>query len=144
PAHAVGGLRILVAEDNLVNARLAERMLRNCGYTVKIVGDGAQAVTAFESDHFDLILMDIQMPNMDGREATMAIRAREQASGSKIPIIAVTAHAMVGDREQCLIAGMDDYITKPVDRKELLACIERTLKVPATTLGPDNGVRKSA
>jgi CheY-like chemotaxis protein len=87
-------------------------------------------LAALKESSFDVILMDVQMPDMDGLEATAAIRARETASGSRIPIVAMTAHAMIGDREQCLKAGMDGYISKPVSRAELAHVIERTVARP--------------
>ncbi|MGB7728196.1 MAG: response regulator [Candidatus Acidiferrum sp.] len=117
-------LRILLAEDNSVNQLLAVRMLEKRGHIVKVAGNGKEALAALETQPFDLVLMDVQMPEMDGFEATTAIRAQEKRSGHHLPVIAMTAHAMVGDRERCLAAGMDDYITKPFridDLTELLA-----------------------
>ncbi len=112
-------LHILVAEDNKVNQTLAKRLLEKQGHTVVVAGDGRQALQAFERERFDVILMDVQMPGMDGLEATAAIRAAR----SQIPIIAMTAHAMAGDRERCLAAGMDDYISKPIHVEDLLTLI---------------------
>jgi CheY-like chemotaxis protein len=126
------GLRILVAEDNRVNQMLAVRLLEKVGHRVSVVGDGRAAVEAVARERFDLVLMDVQMPEMDGFEATAAIRAREarDPSGGRLPIIAVTAHALKGDAERCLASGMDGYVTKPMQPAELHAAIER-LAVPA-------------
>jgi CheY-like chemotaxis protein len=119
--------RILLAEDNNVNQRLMARLLEKEGHGVIIVCDGRQAVTAFESQAFDLILMDIQMPEMNGFEATQAIREKERATGGHIPIIALTAQAMKGDRERCLDAGMDGYLSKPIKTEELFDAIDEVL-----------------
>lgn len=112
-------LRILLAEDSLVNQRLALRLLERQGHSVVVVGNGLEAVQALENDNFDVVLMDVQMPVMDGFEATAAIREKEKQCGKRVRIIAVTAHAMKGYREQCLSAGMDGYITKPIRPEEL-------------------------
>jgi CheY-like chemotaxis protein len=118
-------LRLLLAEDNPVNQKLAVRLLEKKGHTVVVAGDGAEAVRAVAADEsFDLVLMDVQMPEMDGFEATAAIRAREQTSGRHIPILAMTAYAMKGDRERCLAAGMDGYVSKPIQPRELWHAIE--------------------
>jgi PAS domain S-box-containing protein len=117
--------KILLAEDNTVNQQLARRILEQKGYLVTIVVDGASAVSAWETQPFDLILMDIQMPQMDGFEATSLIRRKEIATGARIPIIAMTAHALKGDRERCLQAGMTDYLSKPINRLELYSLIEK-------------------
>jgi len=117
------GLRILLAEDNAVNQRLAIRLLEKQGHTVVVANNGREAVSAFERERFNLILMDVQMPEMSGFEATAAIREREQATGAHLPIIAMTAHAMTGDRERCLEAGMDSYISKPIQANELFKLI---------------------
>ena len=120
--HA-GSLRILLAEDSLVNQKLAVAILEGHGYVVTVAGDGREAVAASETAEFDLILMDVQMPEMDGLEATRKIRAREARTGGHVPIIAMTAHALKGDRERCLEAGMDGYIAKPIHTKELFESI---------------------
>ena len=112
-------LRILLAEDNVVNQVVARRVLEKCGHQVVVVGDGRAVLSALENGHFDLILMDVQMPEMDGLEATHAVRAREKKTGGHIPIVAMTAYAMEGDRERCLAAGMDSYVAKPVQVREL-------------------------
>ena len=124
-------LHILLAEDNAVNQRLAVRVLEGRGHTVVVAENGKEAVSALEKESFDLILMDVQMPEMDGLEATAAIREKEKTTGAHIPIIAMTAHAMKGDRERCLEAGMDDYVSKPIKVKELHQVIEGLLSIPA-------------
>jgi signal transduction histidine kinase/CheY-like chemotaxis protein len=121
------GAQVLLAEDNLVNQTLVVRLLEKRGYTVKVVGDGRSAVEAHESGQFDIVLMDVQMPSMDGFEATAAIRAKEKLTGANIPIIALTAHALKGDKEQCISAGMDGYVSKPIRALELISMIERLL-----------------
>ena len=118
-------LRILVAEDHPVNQQLIFRLLERRGHKVTIAGDGRQAVDAYARDTFDLIVMDVQMPVMDGFEATAAIRALEKTTGVHVPIVAVTAHAMDGDRERCLQAGMDDYMSKPIHTPTLLAFVAK-------------------
>jgi signal transduction histidine kinase/ligand-binding sensor domain-containing protein/ActR/RegA family two-component response regulator len=117
-------LRILVVEDNLINQKLALAILEKLGHHVSIAMDGVEALAKWQ-DKFDLIFMDVQMPEMDGLEATRRIRLHESKSSSHIPIIAMTAHAMKGDRERCLEAGMDDYVSKPVSRKKLCEVIRR-------------------
>jgi CheY-like chemotaxis protein len=120
-------LRVLVAEDNVVNRELAVRLLEKQGHTVVVAGNGRETLEALEkatSRGFDVVLMDVQMPEMDGLEATAAIRQKEKATGRHLPIIAMTAHALKGDRERCLAAGMDDYLAKPIQAKELLAAVE--------------------
>jgi len=120
-------LRVLLAEDNVVNQKLASRLLENQGHLVVVAADGAQALEIYGKQSFDLILMDAQMPVMDGFEATAAIRRLEEATRGHVPIIAMTAHAMVGDRQRCLQAGMDGYIAKPVHSHELFETIETVL-----------------
>jgi CheY-like chemotaxis protein len=112
-------LRILLAEDNPVNRRLACYMLEKKGHTVLTAQDGLEALAVLETETVDLILMDVQMPGMDGVEATRVIRAREAAGGYHVSIVALTAHAMSGDRDYCLDAGMDDYLTKPIRAEDL-------------------------
>jgi len=119
--------RILLAEDNLVNQKLAVRLLEKRGFQVTVVGGGRAALDALERDSFDAILMDVQMPEMDGLEATVAIRENEKSTGGHIPIIAMTAHALKGDQERCLAAGMDAYVTKPIRTAELFKTIEDQL-----------------
>ena len=122
------GARILVVEDNPVNQVLARRLLAKRGHSVTTAGNGREALLALEGQSFDLILMDVQMPEMDGFEATGAIRDRERTSGLHVPIIAMTAHAMKGDEDQCLQAGMDAYVTKPIRPGELFSTIDRFLR----------------
>jgi signal transduction histidine kinase/CheY-like chemotaxis protein len=112
-------LRILLAEDNPVNRRLACHLLEKKGHTVITAQDGREALAVLETETVDLILMDVQMPGMGGVEATRVIRARETAGGLHLPIVALTAHAMSGDRDYCLTAGMDDYLTKPIQAEDL-------------------------
>jgi CheY-like chemotaxis protein len=121
------GRRILVAEDNAVNQRLVSRVLEKRGHQVMVVSDGHQVLACLAHEAFDLVLMDVQMPTMDGFEATALIRAQEQATGQHLPILALTAHAMHGDAECCLAAGMDGYLSKPLKAEELDAAIERLL-----------------
>jgi CheY-like chemotaxis protein len=120
-------LRILLAEDNRVNQMVAVRILEKQGHAVVVVDDGQAALTALAQAAFDLVLMDIQMPVLDGLEATAAIRAQEKTQGTHVPIIAMTAHAMRGDRERCLAAGMDGYICKPIKADDLSTAIETLL-----------------
>jgi two-component system sensor histidine kinase/response regulator len=118
-AEPVVKLHVLLAEDNVVNQTLAAGLLKRDGHRVTIVGDGRAAVAAAGAERLDAILMDVQMPEMSGFEATAAIRAHERAAGGHTRIIAMTAHAMQGDRERCLAAGMDDYISKPISVSDL-------------------------
>ncbi|KAG0169870.1 hypothetical protein DFQ28_008278 [Apophysomyces sp. BC1034] len=129
-------LQILLAEDNVVNQKLAVRILQKCGHKVTIVPNGKLAVDAFESRSFDLILMDVQMPVMGGFEATQKIREIERLSrlDERIPIVALTAHAMIGDRDKCLQAGMDEYVTKPLRFPELVSAINKFAPESASTL----------
>jgi signal transduction histidine kinase/DNA-binding response OmpR family regulator len=120
-------LHVLVVEDNLINQKLVTRMLEPHGHTVELAGNGRLALAALERQNFDLVLMDVQMPEMDGFEATAAIRARERETGRRVPIVAMTAHAMKGDRERCLAAGMDAYVAKPVAKRDLLDAIARVV-----------------
>ena len=120
--------RILLAEDNVVNQRLAVRLLERFGHQVFVANNGREALVAVEKQDFDLVLMDVQMPEMDGCTATLAIRHQETQTKAHLPIIALTAHAMKGDRERCLEAGMDDYIAKPVNPLELRQTIARVMQ----------------
>jgi len=138
-------LSILLAEDNPVNQKLALRLLNKRGYSVVTAASGVEALAALERQAFDAVLMDVQMPEMDGIEATAEIRARERGSGARIPIIALTAHALAGDRERCLEAGMDDYVSKPIQPALLFAAIERQKsrtvvgRSPAGNRAPSSG-----
>ena len=124
---------ILLAEDNLVNQKVAMRFLEKRGHTVVLAESGRQALAAWQEQFFDLILIDVQMPEMDGLEATAMIREQERMGklerllSRHIPIVAMTAHAMVGDRERCLAAGMDDYVAKPINARDMFAAIERVM-----------------
>jgi PAS domain S-box-containing protein len=128
-------LRILLAEDSLVNQKLAVGLLESHGHTVVVAGTGREAVAATDQRRFDLVLMDVQMPEMDGLEATRRIRQRERQQGGHVPIVAMTAHAMQSDRDRCLAAGMDGYLAKPIRAKELFAAVDLALgcsRWPAT------------
>jgi two-component system sensor histidine kinase/response regulator len=133
PTNGLAALRILLAEDNEVNRLLALHMLKREGHTVVIAQDGQEAVDAVRREPFDLVLMDVQMPVMGGFDATRRIR-EEEISPAHLPIIAMTAHALKGDREACLEAGMDDYIAKPIKMHELMGVIQRTMTRHSTPL----------
>jgi len=125
-----GSLRILLAEDNLVNQKLAIRLLQKRGHSVVTASNGKEALAALERERFDLVLMDVQMPEMNGFEATALIREKERTTGRRMPIVALTAHAMKGDRERCLESGMDDYLAKPIRSAELYKVIENQVRPP--------------
>jgi CheY-like chemotaxis protein len=129
-AQATSGARslsLLLAEDNAVNLKFALKLLQREGHRVTVANNGKEAVALWESKPFDLVLMDIQMPEMDGLDATRSIRAKEKEKGGRTPIIAMTANAMAGDREMCIEAGMDGYVTKPVKKDALFAEVQRVL-----------------
>jgi CheY-like chemotaxis protein len=128
PAKAAGRrARVLLAEDSRVNQTLVVRLLERIGHGVVVAVDGREAVAAWEREPFDLVLMDVQMPEMDGIQATAAIRAAESGSGRRVPIVALTAHAFVADRERCLAAGMDAVLTKPVRAKQFYEVVSQVL-----------------
>ncbi len=134
-------LRILLAEDNPINQMLATKLLERRGHRVMTAATGRQALELHGRESFHVILMDVQMPDMDGLETTRAIRARERSGLSRTPIAALTAHTMKGDRERCLAAGMDAFITKPIDSVELLAVVEALAgSAPAVRLSPPAGL----
>jgi signal transduction histidine kinase/CheY-like chemotaxis protein len=142
--HIGRQLRVLVAEDNAVNQRLALRLLEKLGHVATVVANGREAVEAVQRETFDLVLMDVQMPEMDGFQATMAIREREQSTGgARQTIIAMTAHAMKGDEERCRSAGMDGYIPKPIDVNRLRECLQNvkasSSRLADATLSPVGG-----
>jgi signal transduction histidine kinase/CheY-like chemotaxis protein/streptogramin lyase len=126
-------LRVLLAEDNPINQKLAVRILQNQGHWVKVANDGEEAVAASQSGEFDVILMDVQMPNMGGLEAAAVIRILERGTGRHVPIVALTAHAIKGDRERCLEAGMDGYVSKPIQPNHLLAVIAQVTAAAGQT-----------
>jgi two-component system sensor histidine kinase/response regulator len=127
-----GPLQILLAEDNILNQKLAVRLLEQAGHVVTVVANGRKALDALGEQRFDLVLMDVQMLEMDGFEATGIIRKREAAEGGHLPIVAMTAYAMKSDRERCLDAGMDDYVSKPIRSAELFEAIDRVRRLSAT------------
>jgi PAS domain S-box-containing protein len=136
----ITSLCILLAEDGLVNQKVAVNLLEQRGHKVTVANNGQEAIATLANESFDVVLMDVQMPAMDGLEATGIIREREKESGSHIPIIAMTAHAMKGDRERCLEAGMDGYIAKPIRAKNLYETIEVTVEKMCGSQSQDNGI----
>ncbi|MEO8659027.1 MAG: response regulator [Bryobacteraceae bacterium] len=130
--QGVTGLSFLVVDDNPVNRLVAQRMIENRHHTVTTATNGLEALEMLENGDFDCILMDVQMPVMDGFEATAAIRNRERGNGRHLPIVAMTAHAMSGDRERCLLAGMDGYLTKPINAVDVFATIDSVLEARKT------------
>jgi signal transduction histidine kinase/ActR/RegA family two-component response regulator len=127
PFEAGRTLHVLLAEDNLINKKVEARLLEKKGHVVTVVSDGREALAALDSASFDLVLMDLQMPEIDGLEATARVREKERATGRHLPIIALTAHAMKGDRESCIAAGMDGYVSKPIQPEELFHEIDAVL-----------------
>jgi len=120
-------LRILLVEDNVINQKVASLMLKKKGHVVVTVNNGREAIETLADQDFDAVLMDVQMPEMDGLQATAAIRAGEEGTDRHLPILAVTAHAMQGDREHCLGAGMDGYLSKPIQSAQLLQALADVL-----------------
>ncbi len=146
PPPRTGKLRLLLAEDNVINQKVAVGMLEAAGHEITVVNNGQEAVAALEQQPVDAILMDVQMPEMDGLQATAMIREREKTTGRHTPIIALTAHAMKGDQERCLAAGMDDYVSKPIRPEELLRTIGNCVGMPAPHKGrasPDGSADKN-
>jgi CheY-like chemotaxis protein len=133
-----GRLRILMAEDNRVNQLLAVRLIEKKGHTVAVAENGREALSMIGHERFDLVLLDVQMPEMDGFSVARIIREREQDTGEHLPLIALTANSMSGDRERCLTAGMDDYISKPIDSNELFRTIERCMSANGAASHPNN------
>jgi two-component system, sensor histidine kinase and response regulator len=131
---AVRRSHILLAEDSAINQVVTARILKDAGYQVTIAGTGAQAVEAFGRSGLDLVLMDVQLPDMSGLDVTRMIRLKESATGEHVPILAFTAHAMAGDRDRCLVAGMDDYVSKPVAACELRRVVRQWLESAQTSL----------
>jgi CheY-like chemotaxis protein len=129
-------LSVLVVEDNTVNQRVLSLQLERAGHRVKVVENGQEALDVLARDPFDLVLMDLQMPQMDGVRTSRLIRAREKAFGGHVAIIAVTANHLPGERQRCLSAGMDDYLVKPIRAAELYAAIARVTGRPAPDSGP--------
>jgi two-component system, sensor histidine kinase and response regulator len=137
--ETVKSLRILLAEDNLVNQRLAVRLLEKKGHRVTVVNHGKEALTAIENASYDLALMDIQMPEMSGFEVTQRVRELERVAGGHLMIIAMTAYAMAGDREKCLEAGMDGYLSKPIHSTELYRVVaELAASIPDSSPSTDH------
>ena len=136
PISRTGELDILVAEDNVVNQRLAVKLLQKQGHRVTVAANGREAVSLVERHNFDIVLMDVQMPDLNGFEATAAIRASEQAAGRHVPVVAMTAHALKGDRDRCLAAGMDGYISKPISARELMEVLDRYRSGDAADAAP--------
>jgi PAS domain S-box-containing protein len=128
PRRELPPMRVLLAEDSLVNQRLASGLMEKSGHSVVVANNGKEAIAALASQQFDVVLMDVEMPEMDGLEATAVIRVKERQTGEHIPIIAMTAHAMRGDRERCLEAGMDDYVSKPIRAQQLFETLESVIR----------------
>jgi CheY-like chemotaxis protein len=136
--------KVLLAEDNVVNQRVAVGLLSKRGHDVTVVGTGKEALERLDRDRFDVILMDVQMPEMGGLEATGIIRQREAGTGQHVWIVAMTAHTMQGDRDECLNAGMDTYIAKPVDPALLFAAVEQEVAAPRATAAADDPLTEFA
>jgi CheY-like chemotaxis protein len=127
-AEALPPLNVLLVEDGLMNQKLAIALMEKHQHSVVVANNGKEAIAALASRQFDVVLMDVEMPEMDGLEATAVIRAKERQTGEHVPIIAMTAHAMKGDRERCLEAGMDDYLSKPIRAQQLFETLESVLQ----------------
>jgi PAS domain S-box-containing protein len=135
PLRKTQDLRILLVEDNVMNQKLTTAIMKKMNYRLTTANNGTEAVQKTATNYYDLVLMDLQMPEMDGFEATAVIREREVKTGDHLPIVAITAHAIKGDRDKCIAAGMDEYVSKPIDSKKLFAAIEAVLKIPRTITG---------
>jgi CheY-like chemotaxis protein len=131
--------KVLLAEDNPVNRAVAVRLLEKRGHKVTVAANGREATECFRREAFDCILMDVQMPEMDGYEASMAIRQAERDTGGHVPIVALTAHAMKGDLDRCLASGMDAYLSKPIRPPDLYAMLETNLRMSPTCTEPRGG-----
>jgi two-component system sensor histidine kinase/response regulator len=142
-AGAIKGLRVLLVEDDRVNQHLAVRLLEKLGHQVELAVDGGEALAALEKKAFDVVLMDIQMPGMDGFEVTSAVREKERSTGAHQMIIATTAHALTGDRERCLAAGMDGYVSKPIHYQDLIRAIDELLASTEVTEKAEGDSTKS-
>jgi CheY-like chemotaxis protein len=127
PVRPRGSTRVLIAEDNMTNRKVALRILEKGGYRADAVADGKETLAALDLVSYDLLLLDVHMPEMDGIEVVKAIRERERTTGGHLPIIALTACAMEGDRDECLRSGFDDYVAKPIQNKVLFDAMERCL-----------------
>ncbi len=142
PRPAQRPLRILVAEDNDINQTMITNLLEKWGHQIMVATNGLEALEALQRQSFDIVLMDVQMPEMDGLKATACIREQEKTSGAHLPILAITAHALKGDRERCLAAGMDGYVSKPIKTAELLAALEDLVPVGREARGQRSGGRE--
>jgi CheY-like chemotaxis protein len=140
-AVASAEVRVLLAEDNLINQKVAQALLERLGCVVEIAPNGKEAVDRLEAGGYSIVFMDVQMPVMDGYEATTRIRENERKTGTRVPIVAMTASAMAGDRDKCLAAGMDDYISKPVKKELLRTALERWAGRAPEPAGAGAGVR---
>jgi CheY-like chemotaxis protein len=134
PGSPDASLRVLLVEDNLVNQKLAVALLEQAGHSVVVAPDGQQGIDRWREGGFDAVLMDVQMPVLDGLEATRQIRLAEQGTARRVPILAMTANAMTGDRERCLASGMDDYLAKPFRRADLLESLARVRRLAQANL----------
>jgi CheY-like chemotaxis protein len=132
-------LRLLVAEDNSVNQKLIRRVLEKRGHSVAVASNGLEALACLADQRFDMLLLDLQMPELDGMEVCKRIRAVEKDTGAHLPIVALTAHAMNSDRETCLHAGMDGYLSKPIQMEELAAALRTVSPNRAATPRPEPG-----
>lgn len=143
PPKLSGPLHVLVVEDNSINQRVVRAFLVEAGHTPVLAASGHEALAALERESFDLILMDIQMPGMDGLQTAAAIRRREESTGSRLPILAMTAHASREDRDLCLAAGMDGYIAKPMRYEELIELVESSALREPEPRPPEAGIGRA-